>query len=212
MTPQGGRSSSSHNVGFFAHKIRALFTMANNTVISCGFCGRDNFKSERGLTQHWQQSRICRPAYKAQGQHRIPLYAGHESDGDDPPIVRDDFQSNYPQQDPEMVLDGNGNINHEVDVVTAQIAAYFDDNFDDATAAYESSSEDEGLQVENAEDASEDSEEAPENPGQNDHEGSDGPNTNIRDQFIEYCDRMRYNHIEFSEDEKAAIELFDMTS
>ena len=187
--------------------------MANNTVISCRFCGRSNFKSERGLTQHWQQSRICRPQCEAQG-HQLTLDAGNDIDGGVPPNVDDHFPSNFSQQeieeDPEIVLDNHGNVNHEVDAVTAQIAAFFDDHFDDATAAHESSSEDESLQPDNIQDEAEGLEEASGNSGQNDLQGSDGPNTNIRDQFIEYCDHMRDNHVDFSEDEKAAIELLDL--
>ena len=93
---------------------------------------------------------------------------------------------------------------HDLDAITAQLGAFFDDDFDDETAQFHSSDSDEDDATSSQE--SESSLEEPSNSGQS-TDGSTGPDTWIRDQFQRYVDRIKDNHLPFTEDEKTAIGL-----
>ena len=93
---------------------------------------------------------------------------------------------------------------HDLDAITAQLGAFFDDDFDDETAQFHSSDSDEDDATSSQE--SESSLEEPSNSGQS-TDGSTGPDTWIRDQFQRYVDRIKDNHLPFTKDEKTAIGL-----
>ena len=86
---------------------------------------------------------------------------------------------------------------HDLDAITAQLGAFFDDDFDDETAQFHSSDIDEDEAASSQE--SEASQEDPSSLGDL-TDGSTGPDTWIRDQFQRYVDRIKDNHLPFTED------------
>ena len=65
----------------------------------CGYCLRNNFKSQRGLDQHQQYSRTCNPEARAsriqlsQHQPHVPANNGQSEEIQDASLERDDLMT-----------------------------------------------------------------------------------------------------------------------
>ena len=100
--------------------------------IACPFCHRSNFASERGLTQHLLQSRICGPLHEVSTNPQISS-EGPKNHSD---VSRNPSGDNYGEAK-SLTSDNQGDPDpedaahacHDVDAVVAQLEAYFDDDF-----------------------------------------------------------------------------------
>ncbi len=189
-------------------------------AIWCQHCGKANFASVRGLTQHQNQG-ICAQLIAAE------LNAAESGSGDDSvslasaseeadPFIR-------PPRRPVKAAVASSELeeslkSHDIDAVTLKMATLL--HLDDGPADDSSEDDDDFRGYPHDPDPSDtiseesdatDSEEmiAPNLPGK-DPIVPDGPNTQIRDQFAEYARYQAANHVSFDPDEVAAIRLLDI--
>ena len=111
--------------------------MAFQGNFRCEYCHRSNFLSSRGLTQHLERSRICGLAFERATTHNFSSNSSDEGNESLEPDSSDQSMemNNIP---PEIELPF-----HDLDAITAQLGAFFDDDFDDETAQFHSSDSDE---------------------------------------------------------------------
>jgi hypothetical protein len=201
-----------------------IFSLTNWSVMDeaiwCQHCGKANFASARGLTQHQNQG-ICAQLIAAE------QIAGESASGDDSvSLASASEEANsriMPPRRPVKAAVASSELeeslkSHDIDAVTLKMATLL--QLDDGPEDDSSEDDDDFMGYPHDPDPSDtnseesdaaDSEEtgAPNLPG-NDPIIPDGPNTQIRDQFAEYVRYQAANSVSFDPDEVAAIRLLDI--
>ena len=226
-----------HNLLLLEGEFGAMYPQTPSNY-GCVHCGRSNFASANALRQH-QKKGFCSKVQQhlnEQGNAALsPMSWANEAEdsdqesidcGDDMPYLPD--QSPRRKQ-PKSRLEGADIEPHDVDAITTQIGAFFDeyggsedesvekaDCFDYMGPEFGAKGAESGSVAPSSDDESMNS--TP-NPFESDQPGPDsgddatesgGPNAWIRGQFQEYCIHARENFIPFNHHEARTVRLLHL--
>jgi hypothetical protein len=188
--------------------------MATGTIFRCKFCGRSNFKSSHGYSQHLQTSQCNGPwlrEVQRNGDNDLPHAlraevdtADHVAFGEQPhtPQKAEAIFQEYHQLDPR-----------DMDAVAIEIGGLLDaeEGPDDTESEEDDPESEEDDDFGDGDDSSALSDSGgPPSDSEDEAIASEGPNTWIRDQYKEYARGQVGNTMPFNKEEEASIRLMDV--